>query len=216
MWTQPLQRRSSNYVTSFPSDASQLQVGQYFALTPYIVYPLSRGYVHITGPELSDTLAFEAGILADADEIDVKKCRWAYKMQRGIARRMETYRGEVASSHPRFPKGSQAVCIETDEPLPVDVKDIEYTAEDDVAIEEWIRENLATTWHSLGICKMASLEKLGVVDACLNVYGVTGLKIADLSIPSSNVAANTNNTAMVIGEKAADIFIAELGLLESN
>lgn len=203
-------------MTSFPSDASQLQVGQYFALTPYIVYPLSRGYVHITGPELSDTLAFEAGILADADEIDIKKCRWAYKMQRGIARRMETYRGEVASSHPRFPKGSQAVCIETDEPLPVDVKDIEYTAEDDVAIEEWIRENLATTWHSLGTCKMTSLKKLGVVNACLNVYGVTGLKIADLSIPSSNVAANTNNTAMVIGEKAADIFIAELGLLESN
>ncbi|EMR65020.1 putative alcohol oxidase protein [Eutypa lata UCREL1] len=123
--------------------------------------------------------------------------RWAYKMQREIARRMETYR-------------------ETYEPLPVDVKDIEYTAEDDVAIEERIRENLATTWHSLGTCKMTSLKKLGVVNACLNVYGVTGLKIADLSIPSSNVAANTNNTAMVIGEKAADIFIAELGLLESN
>lgn len=57
-------------------------------------------------------------------------------MQREIARRMKTYQSEVASSHPRFPKKSQAVCIETDEPLPVDVKDIEYTAEDDVAIEE--------------------------------------------------------------------------------
>lgn len=63
---------------------------------------------------------------------------------------------------------------------------------------------------------MASLEKLSVVDACLNVYEVTRLKIADLSIPSSNVAANTNNTAIVISEKAADIFIAELRLLESN
>jgi alcohol oxidase len=44
------------------------------------------------------------------------------------------------------------------------------------------------------------------------VYGVEGLKIADLSIPPLNVAANTMNTAVAIGEKAADIFIAELGI----
>jgi alcohol oxidase len=39
---------------------------------------------------------------------------------------------------------------------------------------------------------------------------VSGLKTADLSIPSENVGGNTNNTALVIGEKAADIIIAEL------
>lgn len=94
----------------------------------------------------------------------------------------------------------------------MDVKDIKYTAEDDAIIEEWIREHVDTTWHSLGTCKMASWEAFGVVDASLGVYGVDGLKIADLSIPPSNVGANTNNTAMVIGERAADIFIKELGL----
>jgi choline dehydrogenase-like flavoprotein len=45
----------------------------------------------------------------------------------------------------------------------------------------------------------------------LNVYGVEGLKLADLSVVPSNVAANTNYTAMVVGEKAADIVIKELG-----
>ena len=39
-----------------------------------------------------------------------------------------------------------------------------------------------------------------------------GLKLADLSIPPENVGANTGNTAFLIGEKAADIFIKELGL----
>ncbi len=52
---------------------------------------------------------------------------------------------------------------------------------------------------------------MGVVDATLSVYGVRGLKVADLSIAPRNVAANTNNTAMAVGEKAADIFIKELG-----
>ena len=39
---------------------------------------------------------------------------------------------------------------------------------------------------------------------------------ADLSIPPENVAANTNNTALMIGEKAADIIIHELGLGSSK
>ena len=50
------------------------------------------------------------------------------------------------------------------------------------------------------------------MDAKQSVHGVEGLKIADLSILPRNVAANTNNTALAIGEKAADIFIKELGL----
>lgn len=60
------------------------------------------------------------------------------------------------------------------------VKDIVYTEEDDKVIEQWIRETVATTWHSLGTCKMAPREKEGVVDGRLNVYGVTGLKLAGL------------------------------------
>lgn len=92
------------------------------------------------------------------------------------------------------------------------VADLEYSEEDDRAIEQWLRENINTTWHSLGTAKMAPREEKGVVDANLNVHGVTGLKIADMSIPPMNVAANTNNTALLIGEKAADIIIRELGL----
>jgi choline dehydrogenase-like flavoprotein len=59
---------------------------------------------------------------------------------------------------------------------------------------------------------MQPRERKGVVDANLSVYGVKGLKVADLSIVPGNVAANTNATALMIGEKAADIFIKELGL----
>lgn len=48
------------------------------------------------------------------------------------------------------------------------------------------------------------------MDPSLSVHGVENLKIADLSIPPGNVAANTADTAFAIGEKAADLFIMEL------
>lgn len=94
----------------------------------------------------------------------------------------------------------------------MDVQDIEYTAEDDAILEKWLRENVATTWHSVGTCKMAPREKNGVVDSRLRVYGVEALRIADLSILPQNVAANTNNTALAVGERAADLFIEDLGI----
>ncbi len=80
---------------------------------------------------------------------------------------------------------------------------------------------------------MKPRETGGVVDSKLNVYGVQGLKVADLSIPPSNVAAvsflfssdawleatclrllfkNTYSTALAIGEKAALIIAEELGI----
>ena len=59
---------------------------------------------------------------------------------------------------------------------------------------------------------MKPREKAGVVDSRLNVYGVHGLKIADLSIGPCNVGANTYSTALVIGEKAAIIIAEELGI----
>ena len=59
---------------------------------------------------------------------------------------------------------------------------------------------------------MKPREAGGVVDGDLNVYGTVGLKVADLSMVPENVGANTNNTALVVGEKAAVIIGRELGI----
>ncbi|KAK4544216.1 hypothetical protein LTR36_004426 [Oleoguttula mirabilis] len=197
--------------STLPDDA------EYVSMANWTAYPYSRGHIHITGPSLSDNVDFDVGWLKDENDIDVKKHIWAYKLQREMWRRMSIFRGELASSHPRFPAGSKAAVIEkSDGPVAEGMKRIEYSQEDDKAIEQKIREIVSTTWHSLGTCKMAPREKKGVVDASLSVHGLTGLKLADLSVPPENVGANTGNTAFVIGEKAADIFIRELGLGESR
>jgi alcohol oxidase len=59
---------------------------------------------------------------------------------------------------------------------------------------------------------MRAREKGGVVDKDLNVFKTVALKVADLSIVPENVGANTNNTALVVGEKAAVIIGNELGI----
>ncbi len=204
-------------IAGFPGDPSLAPGGPGLAISVLSVYPFSRGHIHITGPKLDDPLDFETGIFADPGGLDVKKHQWAYKKQRAIMRRMPCYRGEVAACHPPFAPGSEAACIAfNDGPLPVDAPEIQYTAEDDAVLEAWLRGQVGTSWHSLGTCKMAPRDQGGVVDASLSVYGVEGLKIADLSIAPRNVGANTNNTALAIGERAADIFIEELASTLGN
>jgi alcohol oxidase len=105
---------------------------------------------------------------------------------------MDLFDGEIAAGHPQFPNGSKAATIET---KASDIQDISYTPEDDKEIEKWLREHIASCWHSMGTCKMAALEDGGVVDPRLNVYGVNGLKVADLSIAPGNVGANPCSTA---------------------
>jgi choline dehydrogenase-like flavoprotein len=186
----------------------ELHGSQYFGTTAFATYPFSRGYVRITGPEDSDPINFKTGFFEDDGDFDIKTMRYLYKCQREIVRRMNLYRGEVALAHPAFPAGSAAAPYNGS--LSGDIQNIEYTEADDAAIDEWVRKNVSTAWHGLGTCKMGKLEAGGVVDERLDVYGVTGLKVADLSIVGGNVAANTNSTALMIGEKAADIMIKEL------
>ncbi|KAI2616869.1 GMC oxidoreductase [Hypoxylon sp. NC1633] len=195
-------------------DPSVVPPGQYVTLAPYTTYPYSRGHLHITGPDVSDPVDFDVGYLSDAGNIDLKMHMWGYKLGREIMRRAPMCCGEVLSHQPLFPAGSKAAALEEWSRSAEDgeVRNLEYTPEDDAAIEKYIRENLQTAWHSLGTAKMAPRSEMGVVDKDLNVHGVKGLKVVDLSIAPENVGGNTCNTAMVIGEKGADIIAKELGL----
>ncbi|TVY78555.1 Alcohol oxidase, partial [Lachnellula suecica] len=196
-------------VSAFLADPSLVEPGQYMTMGTYTAYPFSRGSIHITSTD--DVLTgydFDAGFLNHPS--DIKKQLWAYKMSREICRRLPYYAGELELGHPKFKEGSAATLSagrETGE-----IRDIEYSKEDDEAIEDWIRGNLNTTWHSLGTCAMKERSKGGVVDASLNVYGTKRLKVADLSMVPENVGANTNNTALAVGEKAAIIIGGELGI----
>jgi len=189
---------------------------KYYTLAAFTDYPVARGHVHITHPDdVSVDTDFNPGFFES--KADVQPLMWGYKFTREIARRMPHFRGEPPILHPAFAPGGPASVIEhADGPVPFDSPRIVYSEEDEHALEAFARANVGTCWHSLGTCAMKSREQGGVVDARLNVYGVRGLKVADLSIAPGNVAANTYGTALVIGEKAAVIIAEELGIKMSS
>jgi len=198
-------------VATFVGDPSTAPPRKYYAIGYYTDYPVSRGQVHISsGEDANAPPDFDCGFLSDP--ADLATLKWGYKKSRELARRLKIYRGEYLPGHPVFAHESPSRCH--DEAIPVDIAapDIAYTKEDDAAIEDYTRKFVQTTWHSLGTCAMKPRSEMGVVDERLNVYGVQGLKVADISIAPANVGANTSSTALVIGEKAALLISEELGI----
>ena len=79
------------------------------------------------------------------------------------------------------------------------------TLDNDKVLDQWMLKNVTTMHHISGTCKMGPSNDAGaVVDQFGKVYGVTGLRVADVSIVPDCPRANTNIAAMTIGERVAD------------
>lgn len=90
----------------------------------------------------------------------------------------------------------------------------EYRPKADLDIDDydatldWARNNTASIYHPTGTCKMGD-DQGAVVDARLRVHGIAGLRVADCSIMPEIVSGNTNAPAIMIGEKASDLILAD-------
>lgn len=74
------------------------------------------------------------------------------------------------------------------------------------ALEHAVRETAAGVHHPTGTCRIgAAADPEAVVDARCRVYGVEGLRVADASVMPTIVTAGTHLTALMIGEKVADM-----------
>lgn len=83
---------------------------------------------------------------------------------------------------------------------------IEVVAEADLLA--YIRQSAQTSWHPVGTCRMGN-DALAVVDPKLRVRGVSSLRVVDSSIMPTLPGSNPNAASIMIGEKAADLILAD-------
>ena len=95
-----------------------------------------------------------------------------------------------------------------------DVSDGRIAPSDDVlasddTLDLWIRQTVGTSRHVSGTCKIGpDSDPMAVVDQQCRVKGTLGLWVADSSVMPHVTRANTNATAVMIGERVSD-WVAE-------
>ncbi|CAG2153806.1 Oxygen-dependent choline dehydrogenase [Cupriavidus yeoncheonensis] len=83
----------------------------------------------------------------------------------------------------------------------------------DEEILQFIRNTGQITQHMVGTCKMGR-DAMSVVDERLRVHGIQGLRIADASVMPTIISGNTSVPCMMIGEKCADMVLADTRKLD--
>ncbi|QHQ35765.1 GMC family oxidoreductase [Algicella marina] len=145
--------------------------------------PESRGQIRLKTPHLRDAPAIHPNYLATP--IDCQTLVSGIRIARRIARQPALAR-HITAEHAPGPE-----------------------AEEDDALLEWARNTATTIYHPTGTCRMGD-GRMCVVDARLNVHGISNLKVADASIMPEITSGNTNAPTIMIGEKASDIVLEDL------
>ncbi|KAF9894879.1 hypothetical protein FE257_004500 [Aspergillus nanangensis] len=166
-------------------------------------------------PPLSSTASVAVQLQSLANFID---CRHGYTTLKAYAG-PKHYSAGIRHGNwitPRETKSAEDPSIINSSQSQVSTVNLPYSEADIRAIEEWVRRHVETTWHGIGTYAMApregnSVTSHGVVDERLNIYGVSNVKVADLSIAPSNVSCNTYSSALLIGEKCATLVAEDLG-----
>lgn len=77
---------------------------------------------------------------------------------------------------------------------------------DDRELRRWLLANVGTSMHSSGTCAMGpDDDEMAVVDQWCAVRGVDGLRVVDTSIMPTLITRGTAATAVMIGERAAEL-----------
>jgi 5-(hydroxymethyl)furfural/furfural oxidase len=83
--------------------------------------------------------------------------------------------------------------------------DLRTLVEDDEALAEHIRQNVAGMFHVVGTCRMGPANhRMTVVDPTGRVRGMEGLRVVDASIMPTLPRGNTNIATLMVAEKCAD------------
>jgi choline dehydrogenase len=148
------------------------------ALIVVLLQPLSRGRVTLASADPGAAPVIDPGFLADPADADA--------LAAGV---------RAAGELIRDPELAGLV-----EPgvIPFDL--------DGPALTHWVRLHATSQNHMAGSCRMGEGDGC-VVDPQLRVHGLTGLRIADVSVQPRLVAAHAQATVLAVADRAADLVL---------
>lgn len=155
-----------------------------FSLVAGLIRPQARGSVRLSGPGLADELLIDLAALDNRADVStliasVRQCRLMGRTDALAA----------WGAHEVYPG--------------------ESVADEDSALEQYVRAHVSTYHHQVGTCRMG-VGRGSVVDpGSLSVHGLAGLRVADASVMPVVTTGNTNAAAILIGERAAEFIIRD-------
>ncbi len=168
------------YVSEVHSSYYQIPAGSW-TIAPGVVRPQSRGEVTLTSDSPLAPVRIDGGFLREEADLNA------------LMRCIELCR-EIGNSSPLAPFVKREVI--PGKPLAGDY------------LRDFARNAAGTYFHESCTCKMGR-DDMSVVDGNLSVYGVENLSIADASVMPRVSTGNTMASTVVIGERMADILIAQ-------
>jgi choline oxidase len=166
-----------------PYGCPTVELGRGFAMAPYVLRPRSEGWVRLKSTDPGDKPLIDPRYHTDPEGHDTRVLLFGMKLARMLAT-MPSLRDWVKRE---LAPGSDVL-------------------EGSEELTEFTRRTGNTTYHPVGTCRMGAVDdSLTVVGPDLRVKGVARLRVADASIFPTHVGVNPAVTAMMIGEKAADI-----------
>ncbi|KAI1273001.1 glucose-methanol-choline oxidoreductase-like protein [Xylaria sp. FL0933] len=161
-------------------------VGNFLTICAAILHPLSRGSVHIKSSDPSEKPTIDPRYLEHPVDLDVLARYFRYIDQIVQAEPLNKY---------LKPNGRRS------NGAPVNMNDL-------AEVKEYVKKAALSCWHPTSTCAMLPLDKGGVVDPSLKVYGVANLRVVDSSILPIVTRGNPQTTVYAVAERAADIIRA--------